>query len=367
MGPQSATRPTSTSWWQQVLTLLRLQGRRTVRDRAGLGFAVGGAVAIAVLASLALGGQRPVRTAVAIVVPPDTVNVVRERLSGLDVGNVGVEVSSDQAEAERGLVTGDFASVVVLPVPLSDASPPMVIANRNERVSEAISIDIARIASQPSTTPDFVANPLRPPMTVDRPLNGAERWGVMLAVFFLFLTVGLIGRATLFERENGTLARLRTANVSASAVLVSKALAMFCLGIVELSAVFVVLWLFLGASWGNLVAVAIVAIAITLAVSAIGLLIVTVVKSPDQCFMVEVVVAVVLGLVAGGIIPVSRLPPWFARLAAFTPNGTAVLQFRAIAAGAGVGDVVGPVLVILAFAAVFGGIALLRARAVIES
>ena len=70
-----------------------------------------------------------------------------------------------------------------------------------------------------------------------------------------------------------------------------------------------------------------------------------------------------LGGLGGGFVPVESLPDWIEPIAPISPVYWAMEGYRtAILDGGGVGDVLGPLAVLLAFTAVFAGIALWRLK-----
>jgi ABC-2 type transport system permease protein len=71
--------------------------------------------------------------------------------------------------------------------------------------------------------------------------------------------------------------------------------------------------------------------------------------------------AMALGGLGGGFVPVESLPDWIEPVAPISPVYWAMKGYRsAILDGGGVGDVLGPLAVLVAFTAVFAGIALWR-------
>jgi ABC-2 type transport system permease protein len=149
--------------------------------------------------------------------------------------------------------------------------------------------------------------------------------------------------------------RVRAAPVSMGAILLGKAI-----GVVALSAVTMgVLWLatsvLLGASWGDPVGVVAIVLASSFAVAGIAAFVAGTVRSERSADLYATMVAFVLGILGGSLVPLSELPPGLLRLTLITPNGWALRGFAELSAGDGtVVDVLPHVGVLLLWAIVAG-------------
>jgi ABC-2 type transport system permease protein len=187
-----------------------------------------------------------------------------------------------------------------------------------------------------------------------------------MAVFFLFFTVQF-GVASLFdERKDGTLARLLAAPVRRGSILGGKVLTSFLLGIISMTVLIVAAGLFLGAHWGNPAGVAILVLAGVTAATAVMMLVATVAKTSEQAGTWQTIIALVLGMLGGSFFPVSQAGGFFAKASLATPHAWFLRGLGDLAGGAGPAAVLPAAAAILVFAAVVGGIALLRLRKLAE-
>jgi ABC-2 type transport system permease protein len=198
-----------------------------------------------------------------------------------------------------------------------------------------------------------------------RELDTKSFFAAGMAVFFLFFTVQFGVTSLLEERSEGTLARLLAAPVSRASILGGKLLTSFLLGIISMSVLAVATSLLFGAKWGNPLGVAVLVVAAICAATGIMALIATLARNAEQAANWQSVVSVVLGLLGGTFFPVSQAP---GVLATFTFAAPQAWFLRGLGdlRGGSLGEVWVPALAMLGFAAVAGGLALLRLRRLAE-
>jgi len=182
-----------------------------------------------------------------------------------------------------------------------------------------------------------------------------------MAVFFLFFTVQFGVTSLLEERSEGTLARLLAAPIGRGSILGGKLLVSFLLGVVSMGVLAVATSLLFGAHWGNPLGVAVLIVAAIAAAMGIMALIATLAKNAEQAANWQSVVAVVLGLLGGTFFPVSQAPGVLSTLTFFAPQAW-FLRGLGDLRGGSLGVVWVPVLAMLGFAVVTGGLALFRLR-----
>jgi ABC-2 type transport system permease protein len=187
-----------------------------------------------------------------------------------------------------------------------------------------------------------------------------------MAVFFLFFTVQFGVTSVLDERRDGTLARMFAAPIRRRTVLTGKLLTSLVLGVVSMTVLVVASRFVLGAHWGNPLGVAILIVCGVIAATAVMALVATLAKTPDQAGAWSSMVALVLAMLGGSFFSVSQAGGVLAALSLATPHAWFLRGLGNLAAGEGVGGVLGPAAAILAFAAVTGGIALTRLGRLIE-
>ncbi|MDP9235393.1 MAG: ABC transporter permease [Actinomycetota bacterium] len=186
-----------------------------------------------------------------------------------------------------------------------------------------------------------------------------------MAVFFLFFTVQFGVMSLLEERNDGTLARLLAAPITRGSILAAKLITSFLLGAISMVVLVAATSLLFGASWGNLLGVAVLVAAATLSAIGIMALIATMAKNAEQASNWQSVVAVVLGLLGGTFFPISQAPGILSRLTFLAPQAW-FLRGLGDLRGGGVSVVWLPALAMLGFAVVTGGVAITRLRRMAE-
>ena len=186
-----------------------------------------------------------------------------------------------------------------------------------------------------------------------------------MAVFFLFFTVQFGVTSLLEERSEGTLARLLAAPIGHGSILGGKLLVSFLLGVISMGVLVVATSLLFGAHWGNPLGVAVLIVAAIAAAMGIMALIATLAKNAEQAANWQSVVAVVLGLLGGTFFPVSQAPGVLSTLTFVAPQAW-FLRGLGDLRGGSLGVVWVPVLAMLGFAVVTGGLALVRLRRLAE-
>lgn len=186
-----------------------------------------------------------------------------------------------------------------------------------------------------------------------------------MAVFFLFFTVQFGVMSLLEERNEGTLARLLAAPIGRGSILAAKLITSFLLGAISMVVLVIATSLLFGASWGNPLGVSILVVAATLSAVGIMALVATVAKNAEQASNWQSVIAVVLGLLGGTFFPISQAPGVLSKLTFLAPQAW-FLRGLGDLRGGGISVVWLPVLAMLGFAVVAGGVAVARLRRVAE-
>jgi ABC-2 type transport system permease protein len=186
-----------------------------------------------------------------------------------------------------------------------------------------------------------------------------------MAVFFLFFTVQFGVTSLLEERSEGTLARLLAAPISRASILGGKLLTSFGLGVISMAVLVVATSLLFGADWGNPLGVAILIVAAIASAMGIMSLIASVARNAEQAANWQSVVSVVLGLLGGTFFPVSQAPGVLSTLTFAAPQAW-FLRGLGDLRGGSLSVIWVPVLAMLGFAVVSGGLALFRLRRLAE-
>lgn len=373
--------------------------RSRLRDRSAWIVAFVAPLSLAVILSLAL-GQSDGEVTISLATADEDGAQVGALVTGLArdlTGQVIDEVvEADHAAAVRALVqAGEVDAGIVVPADTSakvTAGEPTevtvvrqgpgvagdvaaAIANgasaQIERGSRAVELAVRAEAATPEAAGALVVPALdAPPVLalVDDPVEGslanaASYFGPAMAVFFVFFVVAAGPQSVIAQRKNGTLARLAAAPIPRTAVLWGTALSVAVLAFVCIATLWLVMTVAFGASWGPPVGVIALAAAITVAAAAITMLIATFARSEEQVNGWTSVVVFTLALLGGSFGP---LPPALEPVSLATPNGLALRGFVDLAAGGGLGVIVGPVLGVLVFAAVALAVAVPRAGRLVQ-
>jgi linearmycin/streptolysin S transport system permease protein len=391
-----------TGTWRAARLIAGNDLRRRVRDRSlliqgvlapvGLGLIVGvsfggGPAFDATLGVASAAGRSPVADA-----------IVASLVSGEAAGDGSARltfVQLDPGEAEQAVADGDVdAALVVEGRPenaLSGTEPVRshVVGAAGGPLSEAIASSVAdsvaaqlrttalaagttvavvqpspgraeRIVGQAQGLPSALAIS---PQDVQSDFSVIGYFAPAMAMLFLFFTIGSGARSVITERREGTLARVRAAPVSDSAVLLGKTLGVVVLGLVSLGTVWAVTALGFGVDWGDPLGVAAVLAGVVVAIAGISLCLSGVARTENQADALTTIVALALAVVGGSFF--FGASGVVARMKAFTPNGQALDALTDLSAGeASFVQVLPTVLLLVAIGVVTGavGVATLRRK-----
>jgi ABC-2 type transport system permease protein len=188
-----------------------------------------------------------------------------------------------------------------------------------------------------------------------------------IAVVFLFIGSGLGMRSLFMERSAGTLARLTASPLRPAQIVFGKLLAIFVTGLMTIFVIWAVTTFAFGADWGSPLGVLLMSVGATLAMCGIGVFLTSLAKNEQQAFGITLLVGLALALLGGNLLPSGSLPDACQVLALGTPNGWALVGFgRLDQLSEPASSVIGPFIVLLAIAAVAGGLAMTRVRRMVE-
>lgn len=369
--------------------------RARSRDRSALLVAFVAPLVLAGILSTALGGSAGFEPTVAVAGDSEQADQLAEEvLGGPDLSEVVTVLRVADARAARTAVAEEEANAaIVVPDDLTERL----------RAGDAVRLDVVRAADSPlagdlaegvassfaarlsvaqssvalaleegasvAQLPQIAGAALGQPPAMELAAgdvevvqaNAASYFGPAMGVFFVFFVVAL-GPATLLrERREGTLARIHAAPVPTLAVLAGTALAVGAMAMASLVTLWAATTLLFDANWGHPLGVVAIFVVLVLAVSGVAGLIATAARTDEQVDGLTSIAAFVLALLGGSFGDVGGLPPPWDGLAQFTPNGWALRGFVDLSAGAAPGDILLPLVAILAFAALTLGIAAPRA------
>ena len=208
--------------------------------------------------------------------------------------------------------------------------------------------DLAALARQASAGP--------PLLTLTEGQAAAEQLslrGTLVAGqagLFLMFTVGFGVLGLLAEREQGTLARLRSMPVSGGTVVTAKACTGFILGVVATTVLLTAGSRLFDVSFGSPPVVAVLILAGVTAATSLTFVVARLVRTAEQANVAQSILAMVLGIAGGAFFPVQGTG-FAATLLDLNPIGAFIRGLGISAGGGSLGDVAAPVAVMLAFAA----------------
>jgi ABC-2 type transport system permease protein len=196
-------------------------------------------------------------------------------------------------------------------------------------------------------------------------LGTSARLMAGMAIMFVFFTV-MFGVTTLLEeRRDGTLARLLAAPVPRDAILASKGIVSYLLGVTATMILLVAATFLVGADWGSWLGVVVLVLAACLTAVALMAIVAGIAKTAESAGAVQSIIAVGLALLGGSWFPVSG-EGLLGNLAKITPHYWFLEGLEQLA-GAASWTVVAPsvlALVVIAVAAGVPAAVLLRRRLV---
>ncbi|PKQ16847.1 MAG: hypothetical protein CVT67_03535 [Actinobacteria bacterium HGW-Actinobacteria-7] len=180
------------------------------------------------------------------------------------------------------------------------------------------------------------------------------QYSLGFTVFFVMMIALSSAGGILEERELGTLRRLLATPIRRAEVLLGKTLGVALVASFE-AALLVGFGAFVfGVPWGSdPVPVALVLFALVLASTGMGVMISALVRTRSQMSAITPVLSTAFAMIGGCYWPIEITSPFMQQLAKFTPTGWAMVGLKdVVARGSGIGAVVVPVGVLLAFSAV---------------
>jgi ABC-2 type transport system permease protein len=180
-------------------------------------------------------------------------------------------------------------------------------------------------------------------------------------VFFIMQT---IATGMFREKNDGTFRRLQAAPVHRAVLLTGKMLPYYLINLVQIALMFTVGVLVFQISLGNdPFALALLSLACAAAATGLGLLITTLGKTLEQVSSMSTLLAVLLSVVGGMMVPTYVMPNFMQVVSWVTPHAWALAGFQDVMVrGLGVDAVLPAIGVLLGFSVAFWGIAVRRFR-----
>ena len=194
--------------------------------------------------------------------------------------------------------------------------------------------------------------------------NGYAHSFAGMAIQFLLFAMANIGVEMLLERQRGLWGRIRSAPVSKTTLLVGKAASgtLISLMILLVSFAFAIV-VFKVRIQGSVAGFLGVSVACSVMASTFGLLVAALGNSPATARGVTTLAVLMMVMLGGAWVPTFIFPAWLQRLTLVVPARWAVDGLDAMTwRGIGIAGSVMPTIVLMAFAALFAGVAVTRFR-----
>jgi ABC-2 type transport system permease protein len=376
-----------------VLTALLAMVRKDLTlffaDRRALVMAFAAPIAIASFFGSIFPGPRatdePARVAVQVA-DEDGGPVTAAIVAGLKTDrNLRITVAS-AAAARAAVGRGADAVAVIIPPGFGDAAnrallaggarPPLELAYDPSRAVELAlvrgvltehvmrAVTRAAFPGRPDFTLPYVAHETALTARSGAVYNGyAHSFAGMGVQFLLFAAIDL-GLGVLLERQRGLWKRLRSAPVSRFLLLGGKAASGTVITLMTLLVSFGFAMLVFGVRiHGSVAGFVAIAVACALMASTFGLLIAAVGNTPGTTRGIAILAVLLMVMLGGAWVPTFIFPAWLQSLTVVVPARWAVDGLDAMTwRGLGLSAALAPVGMLLAFAILFGALALARFR-----
>ena len=230
----------------------------------------------------------------------------------------------------------------------SAASPPLdaahieALVEQAGRLPQAVGIRVSAAGSKQFTGNTFMA--------------------AGMTVFFLFFTAQFGAVSILRERREGTLQRLLASPVSQRAILASKGLYAYALGVGSMVVLVLGTTLLIGSHWGKVLPVAALIAAGVFAALGVQSLSTTLADNDEQAGGLGALVGLVLGLFGGTLFPLAQAGDLVNTLSRITPHFWLMRGFAEASGGNGLATIAPSLAVLVLYGLVTGWIALARTR-----
>lgn len=188
--------------------------------------------------------------------------------------------------------------------------------------------------------------------------------GIMagMLIFFSFYGGAYTAQSILREDEEGTLARLFTTPTPRGVILGGKFVSVFITVAAQAVVLMTVSALAFGIQWGRPTAAALMTVGLVVAASGLGLFLISLIKTLRQSGPVIGGALTMTGMLGRLFSTGVRMPAAFETITLLMPQGWALRGWRLALEGAGAGEVMAPLLVMLALGGIFFAIGVVNFR-----
>jgi ABC-2 type transport system permease protein len=243
---------------------------------------------------------------------------LKEGLESLDVSLLAVDPSSSTSSLIQQLAYSEVFKTIVPAVMCHYTLHRRFMSNtctQFDAEADAPSLKIETATPRPVVRDGDVYKAIVPSYTV----------------FFVFFLVNFMARSVLHERELGTLRRLRMAPINPISLLAGKTLPFLFISLIQTAVLFVCGRVIFAFSWGTEPLMLIpVIISTSLAATALGLLVATLVRSESQVSAYATILVITMGGISGCFTPRQWLPDAMREFSLTTPHAWSLIAYDEI-------------------------------------
>lgn len=351
------------------VALAALAIRRLFRDRRGLVFTVALPFTVILLVGLAFGDDDgTIQVGVTTVADSTRIAQALEAQPSLEVQSFATEADLRDAVLRGRVQAGVLLTAVEVPRLILGAD-----SAAGATVRPLIGAVLVR-ASAPGPTPGAGAGAESSPGVADVAVERVGSGGGIASlstfgytapanlILFSFITTLAAAAGLIEARQLGVRRRMFAAPIGARHILAGEAMGRFGIAVVQSLVVVTGASLLFGVQWGDPFAVGVVVAAFALVATAAGMLLGTLLTTPQQASAIGPIAGIALGMLGGCMWPLEIVGDTMRTVGHATPHAWAVDALVAIGTGSGLSAVGTEVAVLLAFAAVLLPLAVWRLR-----
>jgi ABC-2 type transport system permease protein len=306
----------------------------------------------------------------AVIFPPDfSQNIISDTSASLNSqSGATIQLMLDPSLSQQftGPIIGTLQGLVsqaLTPVGiehlLQQVAPGMPPEQQQAIVKQAQQKTMSGVSIEQITPPGLAVRQF--PNTTQQNVPGYTLFGV----FFICQVIGL---SFIREKQDGTFRRLLVAPISKTALLIGKLLPYYLVNLVQIVLIFAAgIWIIplmgfpalnLGTHPEGLV---LVSLATAAAASGLGLLVASLVKTPEATGGLGALIAVMMAAIGGCFVPTFVMPQFMQTLSKIVPHAWALQGYQdVLIRGYSAGQVMPEVGALMVFAVIFFGFALWR-------
>lgn len=212
-----------------------------------------------------------------------------------------------------------------------------------------------RFVSQAQSAPGLTVAAREPQVTAAEKTKVVGVAGPVLVgmmIFFMFLAASNVARSILDEDVNGTLPRLFTTPTPRGVILAGKFLSVLLTVLIQAIVLMIAGRFIFGIDWGGVAPVGALTVAGAAVAAGFAVCLMSLARTPGQAGAITSGVFLVMALVGGNFVGTANPGGIFGTVRLFTPNGWLLKGWDSTLRGGSIGDVLLPVVVVLAFALV---------------